>query len=325
MQLPFPAPSYDILQLLRVLEQQSQNISIKGSIALSAPIADATHVNTNADGSLAITQSSFTLAGATGSLPEHITERLHQRIAHKDRALLDSLDTLHHPLFLLLYRAWKCAHFALTFEQSPNHPTGTTATLASNTGLNDTFNQLKMGDVHRYFAGLFSHRTRPGNALRQMLSHHFNLPVGIRYFTGKWVNIDPRETTRLGYQPQYQQHNQLGKDCLVGKHTWLAQNHFTLEIGPLDYLQYQRLLPHGDIFIALQELAQIYAGDELAADIVLIIKETAIPRCKISQQNPKQLGWTSWLKTNDEPGGQNRIQFSRQNACNNREPDYELT
>ena len=311
MSLPFPPQSYELSQLVRILERQSSDFVIKGSIALSAPLTEVTEVNTQANGKVAITQSSLTLGGITGSLPEHITELLHQRIAEKDQTLLDFLDILHHPLFCLSYQAWKNANFAVAFEQNIPDKTDTTALLESSTGLSRTFINEDIGDVHRYFAGLFNQRTRPGTALCHILRCHFNLPVQIQYFAGRWANIDQRETTCLSSQLQCRQHNQLGKDCLVGKRTWLTQNYFTLTIGPLHYQQYERLLPNGDIYIALQELAQIYCGDSLTPRITLTLKDTHIPRCQLSQNSPMRLGWTTWLKTNDGPGGQNHIQFGQ--------------
>jgi type VI secretion system protein ImpH len=80
---------------------------------------------------------------------------------------------------------------------------------------------------------------------------------------------------------------------MLGKRVWGCQHRFRITIGPLDFGDYQRLLPVGDRIRRLVALVRNYIGDELAWDVRLILKREAVPPLRLD--NRSRLGWTTWL------------------------------
>ena len=156
-----------------------------------------------------------------------------------------------------------------------------------------------------------SQKNRPGRSLARVLSQYYDIPVNINYYIGKWLDIDKQELTQLSSSTNHINHNQLGRDCLIGSRTWLSQNNFKINIGPLGLKKYKRLLPNGDMLADLKELAKLYASDELTPDIELNIKKEAIPRCRLLNRKAIRLGWDSWLKSESSATGQSHIRFGK--------------
>ena len=78
---------------------------------------------------------------------------------------------------------------------------------------------------------------------------------------------------------------------MIGARVWSCQHKFRIVLGPLDYEDYQSLLPTGDRIRQLVAWVRNYVGDELAWDVKLILK--AVPETPLNGQF--RLGWTTWL------------------------------
>jgi type VI secretion system protein ImpH len=134
-----------------------------------------------------------------------------------------------------------------------------------------------------------ANQRRPAAGLVTILRAYFKLPVAIEQFVGHWMKIPLDGQTRIGMQDRG---NRLGTSAVLGRKVWDCQHKFRLVIGPLDYEDYQRMLPGGDSMRRLLDWVRHYAGMVLDWDVRLILKQEQVPRLALGA---RRLGWTSFL------------------------------
>lgn len=312
------ATTFDIFQLMRQFEKQTGKqskhaLEIKGSIDFGFPLTEVLSLKPATENQKAtLIQTVFSCFGATGSLPESFTELIQERLSNHDSVLSDFCDIFHNHLFQLFYKSWKNAQFSIGFEQ--NKSDSLHHVLKSISGLNKQSKLKRDDDLYLYYAGLFGKKNRPVSAISQILRQHFNLPISVCNFSGKWMDIDPGETTLLSSRTQKSRHNQLGRDCLIGNKTWLSQHRFDINIGPLTMHEYRTLLPNEKKLNAIRKIAQEFAGEEFTSEIQLTLNQDSIPKCTLSTQKPFRLGWNIWLKSNLNTTAQTHVQFGHPSA-----------
>ncbi len=108
------------------------------------------------------------------------------------------------------------------------------------------------------------------------------------------------EQTRLGAaaggSPGYAT---LGTSAVLGARIWDVQGSFRIQLGPLDYAQFQTFMPGAAQMAQLAALARTYVGPALDFDVQLTLKGSDVPACALSS-NPAagaRLGWNTWLPT----------------------------
>ena len=121
------------------------------------------------------------------------------------------------------------------------------------------------------------------------------MPVGVRQFTGQWLEIPPESLTRLGTA-----NSALGISAVVGSRFWDPHAKFTLVMGPISFADFATFLPSGDAFKPLVEVAKFFAGEELDFDVQLTLKREEVPVCRLGGPGAQsRLGWSTWLKTKE--------------------------
>jgi type VI secretion system protein ImpH len=85
----------------------------------------------------------------------------------------------------------------------------------------------------------------------------------------------------------------------MGTKVWDQQARFRVKLGPLNFDTYQGLLPSGTAYPMLVQLTKCFAGAELDFDLNLVLKAEEVPYCRLGQVGTyrPQLGWTTWLQT----------------------------
>jgi len=148
----------------------------------------------------------------------------------------------------------------------------------------------EIGDFAKlHFAGLMANQRRPAAGLVTILRAYFKVPVEIEQFVGHWMRIPADGQTRIG---MVDQGNRLGSSAVLGRKVWDCQHKFRLVIGPLDYEDYQRMLPGGASMTRLLAWVRNYAGLVLDWDVRLILKQAQVPRLALGS---RRLGWTTYL------------------------------
>lgn len=240
----------------------------------------------------------FGLFGPDGPLPLHITEQARDRERNAaDPTLRRFIDLFHHRTLSLFHRAWADVRPTVSFDRPEEDRFGLYAGALiglSTPGLRDRDAMPDLTKLH--FAGLLAGQTRHAEGLGAILSSFFTMPVQVESFVGCWLTLPDEDRTRLGATPEVAT---LGGTALLGARVWSRQHKFRLVFGPLSLADYERLLPGGLSFHRLVPIVRNWAGDVLAWDINLVLRQSAVPATRLGQYG--RLGWTTWLMPRRSP------------------------
>src|SRR5262249_44319758 len=115
-----------------------------------------------------------------------------------------------------------------------------------------------------FYSGLFSQRIRPAIALEQLLEDFFTLPIRVLQMQGRWLNLEPADRGRMPPAGQRKgPTNRPGYGMVIGRRVWDVQSQFRIQVGPLDYAEFRRLMPDGDGLKPLCRMARLYVGPDL--------------------------------------------------------------
>ncbi len=277
-----------------------------------------------------LTETFFGLTGPSGVLPRHYTELL-MRLDRDPRsierhALRDWFDLFNHRFISLFYRAWQKYRFygdyGLHDSSRPDASPFADALLSfAGIGPPPLRNRLKVS-VRRdgpgegrvlarvddlailHFAGLFAHRPRSASGLESLAADYLRVPARVRQFVGQWLRLEPSNQTRLGGEGELGA-QRLGVTTIVGERVWDVQSKARLRLGPLDYSQFQELLPdrapiaQRKAFFLLCHLVRLYVGPGLDFDVQLVLKANEVPEYRLGDETGvgARLGWNVWVKS----------------------------
>jgi type VI secretion system protein ImpH len=233
----------------------------------------------------------FGLLGANGPLPLHLTEYARDRARnHGDHTLVAFMDVFHHRMVSLFYRARAAADPAISLDRPDSDRFADYVGSLFGIGAPGMRGRDEIGDFAKlHFAGLMANQRRPAAGLVTILRAYFRLPVEMEQFVGHWMKIPLDGQTRIGMEDRG---NRLGTSAVLGKKVWDCQHKFRLVIGPLDYDDYERMLPGGASMTRLVDWVKSYAGTVLDWDVRLVLKRPEVPPLKLGA---RRLGWTTYL------------------------------
>jgi type VI secretion system protein ImpH len=245
------------------------------------------------------------LVGPCGALPHHYTALLLRRIREKDFSLRDFLDLFHHRLVSLFHRAWEKYRLPFSYEQfkqlaeqQQDDPVTWGLYCLVGFGTEKLRGRLEVPDeAFLYYAGHFAHQPRCVTSLEGLLADFFEMPLTVLSLHGQWLNLDDQDLSRMaGQGSRGGRNNQMGVTLVVGRRIWDVQSKFRLRLGPLNYAQFQRLMPGGDRLKALCQLTRSYVGPELDFDVQPVLRAAEVPRCRLGGRL-SQLGWNTWVRS----------------------------
>ncbi|MEA3178495.1 MAG: type secretion system protein ImpH [Gammaproteobacteria bacterium] len=239
-----------------------------------------------------VEQHGFGIFGPNGALPLHLTEMAYSR-EHQadDPALSDFVNAFQHRFTSLFYRAWAdsdpCASFDRPGEDDFRLYVGALMGLGPAAAQNrdSVLDYAKLARV-----GLFAPQNRSAEALQQILSEYFELPVEIIPFVGAWLDISVDARCRIGVEPQ---HATLGLGATLGNMTWQCQSRFEIALGPLGVADFVNFLPGARGLTQLKSLVRLYTNEEWSWQTRLLLEPDQIPPMRLGEGG--WLGWTSWL------------------------------
>lgn len=240
------------------------------------------------------------LIGANGVLPENYTRMVIDGVRDSDVALQQFLDIFYHRTMLLFYRAWRKQQISVAYElarsTATESPDAFSACLEQALGLNAPgIEQLQIpASTLLHYAGcLLGGRSTAG--LETILSDYFRVPVQIGQFCGRWLFLSDTEVSQVGARPTASRYARLGQDFVIGTRLWDVRSQFRIVIGPMDYRCFQRFLPIGADWPAVQQLVRFYVGMEYDFDIELQLDSRSVPNWTLSLgEESGRLGWTTW-------------------------------
>jgi type VI secretion system protein ImpH len=238
------------------------------------------------------------MTGPEGVLPNPYTSLIIERLRASDTTLRDYLDIFNHRIISLFYRAWRKYRFDVAGEiDEGNRFSRELLSLVGlgTDGLQDR--QSVPDDAFVYYAGLLGQHARSAQALRQILTDYFDVPVEIEQFAGGWYNLASDNQCYLA--DSMRDSEQLGFGAIVGDAVWNQQSKIRVVLGPLSVKRYLDFLPTGKCWQPLHAWVRFFSNDELDFEVKLILEREEVPACVLGDEEASgpQLGWLSWMKS----------------------------
>jgi len=217
------------------------------------------------------------VTGTNGTLPQHYTELVLERLKYKDTGMRDFFDLFNHRLLSLYYRAWEKYKFPIAFEKNnKSQPDGFSSVLNQLTGTRSSGG--------KYYAGFLNRSIRSVEGLKQMLADFTGCIVEVEQFQGKWQMLDTSDQTRLGGRSQPEgQFAQLGVDACIGKKVWDINSDIKITIKPTADVQIEHFLSGGAINEGMKELINQYLGRSIQHKLQLELYNEQIPVARLSK------------------------------------------
>jgi type VI secretion system protein ImpH len=282
---------------------QSEVVRFSSRTSLNFPASEVQSFSENASRPNDMAVNFLGLTTINGPLPHPYAEHLLDRMRGKDYAPGDFFDLFNHRFVALFYRSWKKYRFFIGYEldksrgQVSRDPV--TASLYSLLGFGTPglLQRTAVPDeAMLYYAGLLSRNVPTSQALKQLISDFFEVPVRIDEFSGNWNFLPKEDLTYLndtGLQSE-----SLGIGTIVGDAVWDQHGTVTVRLGPMSLKQYQDFLPGGIAARQLEAWLRLFGQGEFDFAVRLVLAREEVPGVLLtSEQNGMgRLGFESWLK-----------------------------
>jgi len=238
------------------------------------------------------------LIGPEGVLPNPYTSLIIERQRDGDHTLRDFLDIFNHRIISLFYRAWRKYRFDVACEVGERQLFSRHLLSLLGLGTEGMRDRQRISDDSLiYYAGLLSQRPHSAQALQQILSDYFDVPVVIEQFAGAWYPLDPQTQCRLSEGGE--QSGELALGAVVGDEMWNQQSRVRIVLGPLSLARYADFLPDGQSYEPLRAWVRFFSNDEWDFEVKLILDREQVPACTLGADgiSGPQLGWVSWVKS----------------------------
>jgi type VI secretion system protein ImpH len=145
-----------------------------------------------------------------------------------------------------------------------------------------------------FHCGFFADQRRTAINLQRMLQDFTGLPISVKQFQMRRLEVDPSEQTALAGAAGA--NAILGVSTMAGKSQLDRRGAIRIVIGPLRYPAYLTLLPDRKTFSRIVALASAYCGQSIAFDLQIILRKEDVPALRIESGSPVgRLGWDCWL------------------------------
>lgn len=249
-------------------------------------------VPAGAMGAARLTANFLGLWGPNGPLPSHMTEYARDRLRHAgDATLVRFADVFHHRMLLLFHRAWARTQPTVAMDRPEDDEFALYVGALIGLGLDATRRRGAPNDfVRLQYAGLLATSCRNADGLRDIVADHFGLPTRVEEFVGEWLDLPEDARWSLGVSRET---GTLGMTAVLGARVWSRAHKFDIVLGPLDAVQFERMLPGSEDIARLREIVRLYTNDEWDWELRLILSEAATRPMRLGGEG--RLGWTTRL------------------------------
>jgi type VI secretion system protein ImpH len=283
-------------------DPHNETLRLRAALELAFPATEITGFDdTGKKAELTVTM--LGLIGVSGVLPGHYARLVLEASRDNNTAPKDFFNLFNHRTLSLFVRAAEKYRLPLAFERARGRGIDSiSSALLGLIGMRGAALQNRQGvrdETLMFYAGHFSRRVRTADALRQMLSEHFDWPVGVTQFQGHWANLLRGEQTQIGGGGAGTGYATLGASAILGTRVWDVQGSFRIKLGPLDYAQFHSFMPDASRMAELAALTRTYVGPALSFDVQLTLKGSEVPPLALSGEKATgaRLGWNTWLPT----------------------------
>ena len=236
------------------------------------------------------------LIGPSGILPHWYNELALERAYFKDFGTTAFYDMFNHRLISLFYLSWKKHKLSATYLPDAKDKISSCFLNLAGLGTPGLMDMLNIPDKSfiYYFSGLLSRQPPSAFAIEAAVGYFADTPVNVQQFVEQLFPIDEKDQTQIGLV-----NSQLGIDAICGKYVYDNKSKFRINLGPMSYNIFRRLLPSGDKLASTFSLVRYMVGIEYEFDVRLTLKHDEVPLCILGQDSPSPplLGWTTWVKT----------------------------
>lgn len=306
---------YDLFQALRRIEAahpdqprlgdalrpSDEPVRFNEEPALTFPPGAISRIEFGRPGAPRLVQRVIGYLGPNGALPIHLTEYTRERqLHHGDRTVGGFLNMLLHRFGLFFYRAWVRANPVVGMDRPRDAPV--VRHVGALIGVEEPALRERdaLGDFAKlHFVGRLARAVRDADGLEAWIKLRFGVPVQVEQFCGHWMALARAERSRLGGpEPQG-----LGRGVVLGESVWDVQHKFRIVVGPLEWEDFESLLPGGWRLDPLQALVRQYVGFEFNWDLRLILRREEVPAWQLGgERGVGLLGRTSWMNGQRKPG-----------------------
>lgn len=235
------------------------------------------------------------LIGPSGVLPHWYNEHAVERAYNKDSGVTAFYDMFNHRLISLFYLSWKKHNLSATYMPDAKDKISScfrNLTGLGTPGLMDLLNIPDKSFVY-YYSGLLSRQSPSVAAIEAAAGYFADTAVSVQQFVEQLFPIDPEDQTQIG-----RVNSRLGIDTTCGSYVYDNKSKFRINMGPMGYNKFRRLLPTGDMVGSTCSLVRYMVGIEYEFDVSLILKREEVPMCILGQESPAPplLGLTTWVK-----------------------------
>ncbi len=286
----------------RYIDPQREVVRFSVHRRIGFPASEIQRLELAPEGPASMTVNFLGLIGPQGVLPHHYTLLSGERERSRSRypAFGDFLDLFHHRILSLFYRAWRRSRLAMDAGGADDQLAEHVLDLAG-VGLPEQRKALPFDEVTVvHYAGLLSSPHRSAVGLEQLLEDLFAVPVEVRQFEGAWFPLSERDLCELGEDEDAA--SRLGGGAVIGDEIWDSQSRVRIRIGPLSLTQYEHLLPTGDWYQQVREIARYYGNDEFEFELQPVLTAAEVPGLTLGgDDEPRPLGWSTWIRSSEFP------------------------
>ena len=304
--------TFDFFQALRLLERfsperksvgqfvkpQDEVAHFRAHPSLAFPASQIQAAEWPEDGPVRMLVNFMGMTGPEGVLPNPFTSLIIERQREGDTSLRDFLDIFNHRIISLFYRAWRKYRIDVACERGERDRFSRQLLSLLGLGTDGMRDRQTVADeLLIYYAGLLGQRPRSAQALQQILSDYFDVPVAIEQFSGGWYRLDRETQCRLSEENT--DSGELGFGAVVGDEMWSQQSRVRIVLGPLSLERYADFLPDGQSFKPLKSWVRFFSNDEWDFELNLVLEREQVPACTLGAGGVSgpQLGWVSWVKS----------------------------
>jgi len=272
--------------------------------SLAFPASQIQGMNWPENAPVQMTVNFMGLQGPEGVLPNPYTSLIIERERAGDYALRDFFDIFNHRIISLFYRAWRKYRFDVACEQGERDLFSRHLLSLIGLGTDGLHDRQQVSDDSLiYYSGLLAQRPRSAQALQQILTDYFEVPVVIEQFAGGWYRLDRETQCHLGESDGNS--GELGFGAVVGDEVWNQGSRVRIVLGPLNLERYADFLPDGKAYKTLGAWVRFFSNDEWDFEVKLILERQQVPACTLGEGGVSgpRLGWVSWVKS--APFGRN--------------------
>ncbi len=275
-----------------VPEEEAVRFSVKpGFVFPPSDISDLEQGGEDSPADMAVTFMG--LVGPNGVLPHWYNELAEERNRKKDFSLTAFLDLFHHRFITLFYLAWKKYRFPENYITGAKDRLSRYMLSLSGLGTGGLSKMIGLPEESlAFYSGHLSRGVPSAVAIESSVSFLSGVRAEVDQFIEQMIPLDSEDQTQVGSA-----NAQLGLDAICGSYVWDSQAKFRINLGPMDYDDFIRFLPSGDMLGPIFSLVKYMVGMEYEFETCIVLKREEVPPCVLGADTQPRLGWTTWIKS----------------------------